>query len=443
MKIYSLGEFINHISKDLQGFHPEEERSVREILERVKSDGDKALKEYTSIFDRAVLSTLTVSEAEIDQACRSVGADYIAALRKAGENIGEFHAKWLPPAGVTTRHEGVVMGVRREPLQRVGVYVPGGRAAYPSTVLMTVIPARIAGVREIFICTPPDPDGRVSPYTLAACREAGADAIYKVGGAQAVAALAFGTETIPAVDKIVGPGNIFVTIAKKMVFGLVGTDLPAGPSEVVIVADAHADPELIAADLLAQAEHDPLARAYCLTESQEMAEAVVEKAELFLHDQSRKEIIQESLERGGGVVLLPSLKEAWPLVDELAPEHVGLHLDDPWAALPKVKNAGAVFLGASTPQAAGDYGAGPNHVLPTGGTARFASPLGVEDFFKRSTLLYYSAEALAGESKYFETIARVEGLEAHVLALKLRRERYDHAKKNQGLERDCGDKDRP
>lgn len=425
MKIYQTEEFIKYLSTKKQMSHAREENSVKEILENVRLNGDKALKIYASLFDGADLSSLLVSEEEVSLACELVGKDFKRALKKAGDNIRDFHAKCAPAASVVTRDKGVVMGLRREPLERVGIYIPGGRAAYPSTVLMTAIPARLAGVKELFICTPPDQKGQVNPYTLVAASEAGADRVFKIGGAQAVAALAFGTETVPAVDKIVGPGNIYVTLAKKMVYGEVGIDLPAGPSEVIIVADAEANPEFVASDLLAQAEHDPQACAYCLTDAAEMAEMILSQIELLLSKQERKKIIKESFKSNGGIVLLSSLKEAWPLVNQMAAEHVGLHLKDPWASLPKIKNAGAVFLGGFAPQAAGDYGAGPNHVLPTGGAARFASPLGVEDFMKSSSFLYYSPEALAEEAECFETIAQVEGLEAHALALKLRRDKFN------------------
>lgn len=437
MKFYQKEEFLRLLQQEKEKDYQQEEKLVRDILQMVKVSGDKALRELSKKYDKVELTDFLVGEDEVQAAYQRVDADFQLALKKASDFIRHFHSQQKPNSWMTTRVEGAVMGIIRRPLQKVGVYVPGGRAAYPSTVLMTVIPARLAGVEEIYICTPPDSSGEVNPFTLVAAQEAGADAVYKLGGAQAIAALAFGTESILAVDKIVGPGNIYVNLAKRMVFGQVGIDLPAGPSEVFLVADKKADARLVAWDLLAQAEHDPLARSVCLTDSYQLAQEIDAKINLFLAQQERKNIIEESLAKNGGIVLLSSLEEAWPLINTVAPEHVGLHIEDPWPHLAKITNAGAIFLGEYTPQTAGDYGAGPNHVLPTNRAARFASPLGIEDFFKSSSFLYYSPRAIFQEGEYFEIIAGVEGLYAHARALQIRREKANE-KRSSDCARDCG-----
>ena len=401
---------------------PEVEAAVRAILEDVCQRGDAALFEHTQRLDGVELDrhTVGVSASEIEAATRRLNPEVRDALALAAARIEAFHQRqrresWL------IEDEGVgLLGQLVRPLDRVGLYVPGGSAAYPSSVLMTAIPARVAGVRELAICTPPGPGGAVPPAVLAAAELAGVTEIYRVGGAQAVAALAFGTETIRPVDKIVGPGNIYVATAKRLVFGVVGIDMVAGPSEVVVVADGSANPRWIAADLLAQAEHDPLASALCVTAVPELAEAVAREVERQLERLPRREIAGRSLQAYGAVILVEDLPAAVTLANTLAPEHLELQVADAWQWLPRVRHAGAIFLGAHTPEVAGDYLAGPNHVLPTAGTARFSSPLGVEDFQKRSSLLALRPEALARWREPIVRLAGLEGLEAHARSLTTR-----------------------
>lgn len=403
------------------------EAGVRAIIEAVKEKGDAAVLEATRRFDHAELtvSELRVSDSEIEVAYKKVSDETLKALRQARDRIYDFHSRqhfqtWFEPGA-----GGEITGQIYRPLKRVGIYVPGGTAAYPSSVLMNALPAKVAGVQEIVMVTPPRPDGSILPLVLVAAAEAGVTEIYKVGGVQAVAALAYGTETIRRVDKIVGPGNIYVTIAKRLVFGLVDIDMLAGPSEIVVVADDSAEPELVAADILSQAEHDTRAAAILLTPSAELAARVQDEIERQLADLPRKEIAQQALNNYGALVVTDSMMEAVELASELAPEHLELYVKDPFSLLGYIKNAGAVFLGAYAPEPVGDYFAGPNHVLPTGGTARFFSPLSVEDFLKRTSIIYASADALRSWGEDIVRLAREEGLEAHARSVSLRLQRME------------------
>ncbi len=401
-----------------------ERSDVRKIIESVRQNGDAALFNYTEKFDQARLKQLKVSEEELEKASLSVDPYLLKIIREAKNNIERFHRRQLENSWWDSG-PGWLTGQRSIPLQKAGAYIPGGTAAYPSSVLMTVIPARVAGVPEIYLCTPPDSSGAVNSLTLAAAREAGATAVYKVGGAQAIAAMAYGTETIPSVQKIVGPGNIYVTLAKREVYGQVGIDMLAGPSEIVIVAEEGAKPAYIAADLLSQAEHDPLSRSILITPSEPLACRVIESLEEQLETLPRKEVALQSLKEQGAIILVPGLNHAWPIVNELSPEHLELHLEDAWRYLDQVKSAGAIFIGQYTPESVGDYWAGSNHVLPTGAAARYASALGVADFLKRSHVVSYSASALQQSADQIAALARAEGLEAHARAVLLRRQDDD------------------
>ncbi len=401
-----------------------EREIVCQIIADVRRRGDEALKELTARFDGAALTELRVSAAEMEAAAAAVAPDLAEALREAKKNIESFHRRQVA-ASWWDSGPGRLVGQRIRPLRSVGAYIPGGSAAYPSSVLMTVLPAKVAGVEEIYLCTPPAADGSVPPLTLLAAREAGAAAVFKVGGAQAVAALAHGTETIPAVPKIVGPGNIYVTLAKRELYGRVGIDLLAGPSEIVVVADESAVPAYVAADLLSQAEHDALACPVLITTSAALAEQVREELRGQLRELPRGEIARRALKEQGAALLVGTLAEAWEAVNALAPEHLELQVADPWSHLHAIESAGAIFIGSHSPEPLGDYWAGSNHVLPTGGTARYASPLGVEDFVRRTHLLYYSAAALAEAAPQIERLARAEGLEAHARAAAIRRRKDD------------------
>lgn len=400
------------------------EQAVREILHEVRCRGDAAVLAFTARFDGVELTadTLRVTAAEIDEAYSQVDAEFLAALRLARANIQSFHQKQLPKSWLEPDSRGNALGQLVRPLDRVGIYVPGGTADYPSSVLMNAVPAQVAGVREIVMVAPPRQDGRLSPYTLVAAREAGVTEIYKVGGAQAIAALAYGTETIGKVDLITGPGNIYVTLAKKEVYGQVNIDMLAGPSEVLIIADETANPRYLAADLLSQAEHDVLASALLLTPSRELAEAVASEVEIQLQQLERKEIAARSLQAYGGAIITANLEEAVTLANRYAPEHLELQVADPWQWLGRIRHAGAIFLGAYTPEPVGDYLAGPNHVLPTGGTARFYSALNVETFMKKTSLLSYSAAGLLTEGQAIVKLAQTEGLTAHARAVAVRLE---------------------
>lgn len=418
----------DHSAASLDAFSAERSK-VLEIINNVRQNGDTALFSYTEKFDQARLNQLRVSEEEIEKAHSRVDPYLLEAIREAKTNIERFHLRQLENNWWDSG-PGWLAGQRSMALQRAGAYIPGGTAAYPSSVLMTVIPARVAGVPEIYLCTPPDSSGALNSLTLAAAREAGATAVYKVGGAQAVAAMAYGTETIPAVQKIVGPGNIFVTLAKKEVYGQVGIDMLAGPSEIVIVAEEEAKPAYIAADLLSQAEHDPLSRSILITPSEMLTQRVIESLEEQLETLPRKEVALQSLKEQGAIILVPDLEHAWPVVNELSPEHLELHLEDAWRYLDDIKNAGAIFVGQYTPESVGDYWAGSNHVLPTGAAARYASALGVTDFLKRTHIVSYSASALQQSSGQIAALARAEGLEAHARAVLLRRQEDDQESKS-------------
>ncbi|HOB86741.1 MAG TPA: histidinol dehydrogenase [Bacillota bacterium] len=421
LPLYSFAEYKRRRPlRSLEDYREEREQVVR-IIERVRQEGDAAVLEYTARFDGTAPASLAVADEEWEEALNRVEPELREALARAAANIERFHRRQLEGSWWEAG-PGWVAGQRRIPLEAVGVYVPGGTAAYPSSVLMTVIPARVAGVRQIYLCTPPGPGGEIHPLTLAAAREAGATAVFKAGGAQAIAALAYGTETIPAVPKIVGPGNLYVTLAKREVFGRVGIDLLAGPSEILVVAAEEANPAYIAADMLSQAEHDPLARALLVTPSSELARRVKEALRRQLERLPRREIALRSLQEQGAIILVENLEEAWPIVNQVAPEHLELHLPDPWRYLERIKSAGAIFLGPHTPEPVGDYWAGSNHVLPTGGAARYASPLGVADFMKTTNVVYYTAEALLEAAPFIRRLAEAEGLAAHARAAAIREE---------------------
>ncbi|MCH5287720.1 MAG: histidinol dehydrogenase [Christensenellaceae bacterium] len=397
-------------------------RSVKEIVARVRDEGDKALFEYTEKFDRAKITedNVLVSREEIEAAYAAASPEWLEAMREAARRITAFHEKQKQNTWIDFQ-PGIALGQKITPLSRVGVYVPGGTAAYPSSVLMNVLPAKVAGVREIIMVTPPGSDGGVSyPLALAAADIAGVDRIYKVGGAQAIAALAFGTESIPRVDKITGPGNIYVANAKREVFGHVGIDMVAGPSEVLVIADGSADPRYVAADLLSQAEHDPLAAAILVTDSEAVASAVQAELERQTALLPRQEVIRKSLNAYGTIVVAETLAECAAIANQIAPEHLELSVSEPYALLPLIDNAGAIFLGHWSPEPLGDYLAGPNHVLPTSGTARFFSPLSVDDFVKKSSIICCTREELRAVSAQVELLARQEGLDAHANAVAIR-----------------------
>ncbi|MCT7961030.1 histidinol dehydrogenase [Laspinema sp. D1] len=391
------------------------EATVREVLQAVKRQGDRSLLHYTAEFDGQSLKPedLRVSGSELDAAYQQVSKELLDAIILAKQNIEAFHRQRVPKSWVQFGEDEVVLGKRYTPVDRAGLYVPGGRAAYPSTVLMNAIPARVAGVPRIVICTPPGPDKMVNPAVLVAAQEAGIEEIYRVGGAQAIAALAYGTETIPKVDVITGPGNIYVTLAKKQVFGTVGIDSLAGPSEVLIIADSQGNPAHIATDLLAQAEHDPLAAAILITTDAQIARKVVAQVEDQLIDHPRRTLTEKAIAHYGVVIVVDSLQIAAELSNEFAPEHLELEVSDPWDLLESIRHAGAIFLGNSTPEAVGDYLAGPNHTLPTSGSARYASALGVETFMKHSSLIQYSPKALQKVAGAIDVLTKAEGLPSH------------------------------
>jgi histidinol dehydrogenase len=398
---------------------------VRKIVEKVRQDGDKALLDFTQEFDGIALEKeeLRVGEGEIKRAYSLVGSDFIKALRRASENIYVFHSKQREKSWIL-QEEGTILGQIVNPIGSAGVYVPGGTAAYPSSVLMNVIPARVAGVKRVVMITPPNREG-IKPEVLVAAAEVGVDEIYRVGGAQGIAALAYGTDTIKPVDKIVGPGNIYVALAKKLVFGDVGIDMIAGPSEILIIADYKANPVFIASDMISQAEHDVMASSVLITDSNQLVERVSIEITRQLNSLKRKEIARKSLESYGAIVLVKDLKEACRVSNSIAPEHLELMVEQPMELLGYIKNAGAIFSGYYSPEPLGDYLAGPNHVLPTGGTARFSSPLSVDQFVKKSSLIYYSQEALKSVKQEVVALAEVEGLEAHGRAVKVRFEEDD------------------
>ncbi len=396
--------------------------TVQSIVDQVKAKGDEALFAFTKEFDKAEVSaeTVRVGEEEIEEAYRQVKPELLEVMKRSLENIRSYHEKQKRNSWFDARPDGTILGQKVTPLASAGVYVPGGKAAYPSSVLMNIIPAQVAGVERIVMVTPPGKDGRVNPVTLTAAHLAGATEVYRVGGAQAVAALAFGTQSIPRVDKIVGPGNIFVALAKKAVYGHVSIDSIAGPSEILVIADGGANPRYVAADLPSQAEHDELASAILVTDSRELAQAVSAEVDGFLKVLSRREIIEKSVENYGYILVVDSMEQAVEAANAIAPEHLEIVTANPFALMTKIRNAGAIFLGEYSSEPLGDYYAGPNHILPTNGTARFFSPLSVDDFVKKSSIIYYSREALAAAHGDIEAFAEAEGLTAHANSIKVR-----------------------
>ena len=416
----------NILNRDIQA-EEDVSSAVDAVLAAVKAKGDAALKAYTKQFNGVELEDLQVSEAELDAAWRGLDPEFIRTLELAAENIRRFHEHQVHKDFVLTDQPGILMGQRYTPIEKVGICVPSAPAAFPSTILMNVIPAKIAGVGEIVVVTPPDQNGAISPEALAAAKIAGADKIFKIGGAQAVAALAYGTESVPRVDKVVGPGGIFVATAKRKVFGQVAIDMIAGPSEILVLADGKSDAAWVAADLLSQAEHDVLASPVLVTDSQELARAVQAEVERQLDLLPRREVARRAVDDNGKIIVTDDLEKAVEAANLIAPEHLELCVDDPFALLPRVKNAGSIFLGRSAPEALGDYFAGPNHTLPTSGTARFSSPLSVDDFVKKSSFLYYDQAALSPVAERIAEFARREGLEAHARSVLIRNEKGGNA----------------
>ena len=395
-------------------------KTVTEILENVKNNGDKALIEYAEKFDKASLTSLEVTEEEFQEALSLVEPEFLEVLKKASQNIKEFHSKQVRNGFKIEKQNGVIIGQKITPIERAGLYVPGGTAAYPSTVLMDSIPAKIAGVKEVCITTPPNKEGKINPVILASAKIAGVDKVYKVGGAQAIGALAYGTETIKKVDKIVGPGNAFVAEAKRQVFGLVSIDMIAGPSEILVIADGKSNPKHVASDLLSQAEHDKMASAVLVTESIDLAKAVQQEIEVQLEKLPRKEIARISIDQNGKIIVAKDIEEVIKVSNEIAPEHLELVVDNPFDYLDKIENAGSIFMGRYCPEALGDYFAGPNHTLPTSGTARFSSPLSVDDFIKKTQFTYYTQDALKEVYKDVAYFAQKEGLTAHANSASVR-----------------------
>lgn len=393
---------------------------VADIISDVRENGDEALKKYSSKFDGVELESIEVTAAEIDEAVGLVEERFIEVLKKASESIYEFHSRQVRNSFLINQREGVVIGQKVIPIEKVGLYVPGGTAAYPSSVLMNAIPAKIAGCPEIVMVTPPNKEGKVNPYILAAARIAGVDKVFKVGGAQAIAALAYGTESVPGVDKIVGPGNAFVAEAKKQVFGKVSIDMIAGPSEILVIADGTCNAKYVAADLLSQAEHDKMASAVLVTDSETLAEEVCAELERQIPMLKRAEIARTSIDTNGKIIITSSISEAVEVANRIAPEHLEICVDDPFAYLDKIKNAGSIFMGKYCPEALGDYMAGPNHTLPTSGTARFSSPLSVDDFVKKTQFSYFTREALGKVCRDVEYFANKEGLGAHAKSAVIR-----------------------
>ncbi len=413
IQIFREGEVANDVlfSRVIPKVNVEE--IVCDIIKNVRERGDAALFEYCEKFDKAKLSSLAVSAEEIENAVNETEPEFLEVLKKAAENIRAFHSKQIRNGFILNEKNGVVLGQKIIPVSRAGLYVPGGTAAYPSTVLMNSIPAKLAGVEKVVMVTPPGPDGKVNSAILAAASVAGVDEIYKIGGAQAVAALAYGTESVPRVDKIVGPGNAFVAEAKKQVFGVVSIDMIAGPSEILVLADSKSDPVHIAADLLSQAEHDKMASAVLICDSEALALAVQEELERQIPLLERCEIARASIDDNGKIIVVDDLKKGVEVANEIAPEHLELCVDDPFEILGEIRHAGSVFMGRNCPEALGDYFAGPNHTLPTGGTARFSSPLSVDDFIKKTQFIYYSKSAINDVAKDVALFAKKEGLTAH------------------------------
>ena len=427
MRIVKLtDETKNNILEDLLKRSPNSygkfEAAVNDILLNVRTNKDEALFKYTKDFDKAAInaSNIVVTKDEIEEAYTKVDPALVDVIRKSLKNIKEYHEKQKQYSWFDSKPDGTILGQKVTPLARAGVYVPGGKAAYPSSVLMNVVPAKVAGVEQIIMCTPPDHEGKVYPTTLVAANEAGVDVVYKAGGAQAIAAMAYGTESIPKVDKICGPGNIYVALAKKAVFGYVSIDSVAGPSEILVIADETANPRYVAADLLSQAEHDEMASAILITTSSELANKVSAEIDGFLKELSRSEIISKSLDNYGYILLVDDINEAVSVANDIASEHLEIVTKDPFNVMTKIKNAGAIFLGEYSSEPLGDYFAGPNHVLPTNGTAKFFSALSVDDFIKKSSIISYSREALEAIHNDIENFAAAEHLTAHANSIKVR-----------------------
>ena len=427
MRIVTLSKesrqnLLDSLLKRSPGNYGQYQDTVQEIVDRVKAKGDQALFELTRKFDWEGIdaSNVKVTEAEVQEAYDTIDPQLVETIRKSLKNIREYHEKQKQYSWFDTTPEGTMLGQKVTPLTSAGVYVPGGKAVYPSSVLMNIVPAKIAGVAHVVMCTPCNKEGKVNPAVLVAAKEAGADEVYKVGGAQAIAAMAFGTESIPKVDKITGPGNIFVALAKKAVSGFVSIDSIAGPSEILVLADETANPRYVAADLLSQAEHDEMASAILVTTSKELAEKVSEEVDAFVKILSRKEIISKSLDNYGYILVAETLEDAIETVDLIASEHLEIVTKNPFEVMMKVKNAGAIFLGEYSSEPLGDYFAGPNHILPTNGTARFFSPVSVDDFIKKSSIIYYSREALQRVHKDIEYFAKAEQLTAHANSIAVR-----------------------
>lgn len=418
MKIVDAANFSTR--RDVETGTETQRVAVLEILQAVKQEGDVAVRRFTEQFDRIQLTEMRVTEEEFKEALRNIAPEVRDAIREAAANIRDYHSRQMRQSWMTTHDSGTILGQLIRPLQRVGLYVPGGTAAYPSSVLMNAIPAQVAGVEEIAMVTPPGKDGKVNPGVLVAAHEVGVNEIYKVGGAQAIAALTYGTETLKPVDKIVGPGNIYVALAKREVFGLVDIDMVAGPSEIVVLADSKANPVYVAADLLSQAEHDVMASAVLVTTCRELAQAVQQEVEAQVAVLPRKEIAQASIRDYGAICVVDSMEQGLDMVNRLAPEHLELMVEEPMAYVGQIKNAGAIFLGSYSSEPVGDYFAGTNHVLPTNGTARFSSPLNVDDFLKKSSLISYSRQDLLAHGQKIMSLARQEGLEAHARAIQIR-----------------------
>lgn len=433
LKIWEPQQYLKELERR-SNLQAEAEERVAAILERVRLGGDQALAEITAELDRVSVEpgALEVQKDEIDEAERLVDADFRAALEKAIRNVLDFHRPQLPVSWFQARQDGTVLGQLVNPVGRAGIYVPGGTAPLVSCLVMTVIPARVAGVPEILMCTPPGTEGRLDPHLLVAARECGVNRVFRIGGAQAIAAMAYGTASVPKVDKIAGPGNIYVTLAKKQVYGVVGIDMLAGPSEIAILAGEGANPRWIAADLLSQAEHDVNAASVLITASRELASRVMAEIEQQLSDLPRSAIARKSLQDNGALIIVRDENEGVDIINSIAPEHLELEVDDPWSLLGRIRNAGAIFMGSHTPEPMGDYLAGPSNVLPTGGTARYASGVGVETFLKRSSVIAYNRAGFAADAPLAVKLAEVEGLKAHARALRVRlRTRSDQEREDQ------------
>ncbi len=418
----SIKDILSGLLKRNPGQYTEYEKTVNEIIGNVREKGDEAVFDYTKKFDKWDIdkNSIKVTEQEINEAYESFDSDLIEVMKRSATNITEYHKKQLQNSWIETKEDGSILGQKVTPIETAGVYVPGGKAAYPSSTLMCVIPAVVAGVNRIVMLTPADSEGKVAPCTLVAAKITGVKEIYKVGGAQAIAAMAFGTESVPKVDKIVGPGNIFVALAKKAVFGYVSIDSVAGPSEILVLADENANPQYVAADLLSQAEHDELASAILITDSNELANSVSKYIDEFVKLLERREIISKSLDNYGYILVAPDMDKAIEAVNKIASEHVEVMTRDPYLTMTKIKNAGAIFLGEYSSEPLGDYYAGPNHVLPTNGTAKFFSPLGVDAFIKKSSIISYSRDALSAACDDIMRFARSEGLTAHANSIGVR-----------------------